>query len=519
MAAEMSYLDELPEPTPPFDLWQSLPPVPALPAGIVPAVIEKLSAAKPGVFHPTAVAASALAACSMAASDLVRLEINSTWSERFCIWVALAGASSAAKSPTMKLAMRPLRAVEADEAEKYHKALEEWERSAKAAKKAKEEFDEPKPVPTRYLSSGATIEALSELLKITEHGIGIVHDELSALIAAMDGSYKEKSGSERGNWLALYDGGAHQTDRIMRGHVYVKNHSAAMLGAITTDKLRALVSNATADGLMSRMALVTVPPSAPTDDLESVPFDVYREYDLVLRRIARNRPYKPVSVALAPFAKASLGAAQKRWQSEAMLVAESLPRFAERLGKLPGFVCRVALGFHIIEAATDNPSDHGPLEFDIPPVLSADTMARAIRFVDHQSQHDHAFYSLCAGQETLPAMGLARKVGAWILQHARTEFRLGDVTRGVYEWRDMRVYEQAAALDLLESLSWIVAEVPDAGTALRGQTFLRGVVWRVNPSVHALYQAKAEAVRNAARVAKDRLEAAVAERKTQEEKL
>lgn len=510
MSAAVSYLDGLPEPAAPFDLWQTLPPVPPLPVGIVPTAIEQLALAKPSVFSPSAVAAAALATCSMASSDLITLEINQTWRERYCIWVGLAGASSAAKSPTMKLAMRPLRHVEAEEAEKFHKLMEEWQAREKAAKKAREEFDEPKPVAKRYLSNNATIEALSEVLKSTEHGIGIVHDELSALIAAMDGSYKEKSGGERGNWLALYDGGAHQTDRVMRGSVYVKNHSAAILGAITTDKLRTFVSSATADGLMSRIALSLVPVAAPSDDLDAVPHAVYREYEAVVKRIAENRPTKPYVIALSADGKAVLGAAQKKWQSEAALCVDTLPRFAERLGKLPGYAARIVLGFAIIDAASDNPSTYGPMAFDLPKVIGADLMQRAVAYVEHQATHDLAFYSLCAGQETLPAMTLARKVGGWILQHARAEFRLGDITRGVREWRDVRGSEQAAALELLEALAWINAEVSDAGPAFRGQSFVRGTVWRVNPAVHDMYRTKAESIREAAKAAKERLAANVA---------
>jgi hypothetical protein len=489
----------------PADLWAPLSAVPPLPRGILPETLEAFAFSKASTFSPSALGAAALATCSMATSDHIRAVINQTWRERFCVWVALVGSSSAAKTPTTSAALRPLSAAQALEFERYEKDLEKWERSLKAAKRDGQEFDDPKPFPVRYYTHSATIEAMSEILKRTEHGIGLTHDELSALIAGMDGPYKEKSSGERGHWLSLYDGGIHLIDRIGRGEVVVKNHSASLLGGITIDKLRGLVSKMAADGLMSRMSIICLPPAEPSDDLGAIASEIYQAYSALVTRLLSSRPGRAIDVPLDESAIATLGAAKRRWQSEALSHADTLPRYAERLGKATGLAARIALGFAIIEAA--EVPGHGRAEVDPPRRVDRSHVERATAWIDHQLAHDLSFYADAAGQDASPVTGTAQSVADWALRHERGEFRLGDITRGILEWRKLKAAEQFAALELLDALGWIRS---DEAAYFRGQGFVRGVTWSVNPKVHGLFASRAVLARKSAAERKARLESAVA---------
>jgi len=457
------------EPWPtPADLWSAIAPTPALPRGLLPATLDAFAYGKPDTFCPAALGAAALATCSIAASDHVRLVINPTWRERFCVWIALHGPSSAAKSPTIAMALRPLIIEQSHAIEEFREALHRWKTAKKAAKESKAEFDDPEPVAVRYFTHSATIEALTELEQHTEHGVGLIHDELSALIAAMDGAYKEKSANERGHWLALYDGGMHLTDRILRGTTVVKNHSAAILGAITTDKLASLVNNTVADGLTSRMSLTGVPVLPPSDDLEAIPSEAYTAYERLVSRLVNCRPSATHEVTLPAEAREILGAAKRRWQAEGILYAERLPRYTERLGKLTGMAARVAVGFALIEAAESGPF----ASFDPPVRVSPEQMRRACEYVDYQARHDLAFYAAAAGQDISPAIAMTRRVGAWLLQLKRENFQLGDLTRGILEWRSLKSTDQLAALELLDHLGWIR---PSHDAYFRGVQFVRGI--------------------------------------------
>lgn len=498
----------------PADLWSAIAPTPALPRGLLPATLDAFAHGKSETFDPAALGAAALASCSIAASDHVRLVINPTWRERFCIWIGLHGPSSAAKSPTIATALRPLVTEQQHQLGEFQLAHQVWKKAKKGAKAAGEEFDDPEPSAVRYFTHSATIEALTVLEEQTDHGVGLIHDELSALIAAMDGQYKDRSANERGHWLALYDGGMHLTDRVLRGTTVVKNHSAAILGGITTDKLASLVNNTVADGLMSRMSLTSVPVMPPSDDLEAMPYDTYVAYERLVSRLVNNRPSSAHEVALPQEARDVLGAAKKRWQAEGALYADRLPRYTERLGKLTGMAARVALGFAIIEEAEPPEGVAGSAFVTAPPPreVSPDQMRRACEYVDYQARHDLAFYAAAAGQDVSPIIGMARRVGAWLLQLNRQAFQLGDLTRGILEWRSLKGTDQFGALELLDHLGWIR---PSDDAYFRGVQFVRGITWAVNPAAHARFTERAEAARRAAAEARRRLTEAVAERRPQ----
>lgn len=496
----------------PADLWGRVAPTPPMPKGLLPPTIEHFAFGMPDTFDPAALAAAALAICSIAASDYVRLVITPTWRESFRIWVGLYGPSSAAKSPIINAARRPLAAEQTLRIEEHAVLLKAWTENRKGTKKAKQDLDDdPKPIAVRYYTNNCTIEKLTDIAQYTDHGIGLIHDELSSLIAAMDGAYNEKSAGERGNWLALYDGGVHLQDRVTRGEVFVKNHSASILGAITTDKLARIVRDSVADGLMSRIGLTSVTAMPPSSDIEAMPLEVYREYERLIARLIHNRPSRTHDINLAEAVREILGQAKKRWAAEAILYADTLPRYAERLGKLLGVAARLALGFAIIEAAeTPGGADSGPAfrEFDLPHHLSVDTMQRACAYVDYQAQHDLAFYAAAAGQEVSPTIALARRIASWLLQLGTEQFQLGDVTRGLDAWRGYRTTDQLSALELLDHMQWIL---PSDDDYFRGVKFVRGTVWTVNPQAHRIYADRAQMARQGALEAKRKLKLAVSE--------
>ncbi len=487
----------------PADLWAPLAPVAELPTALLPHTLDQFARSLPRVFSPAALGAAALAVCSIAASHRVRISINPTWIEPFLLWVGLYGASSSAKSPTIKAAMRPLNAAQAKILEEHQAALKTWERQREAAKKSGEAFDDPQPTLTRYVTQNATIEAVSELLKDNDHGIGFVHDELSALIAAMEGPYRERGASSRGDWLALYDGGVHSVDRIQRGTVFIKNFAATFLGGITTDKLSRTIRESAADGLLSRLSFVQVPSLPPSDELDAIDLQTYRCYEALVTRLLNNRPPREMLVPLASGAREILGAAKKRWQTEAEAYAERLPRYAERLGKLVGVAARTALGFAIIEEA-ENPGGAGPTfrEFNPPEGVTSDQMDRACRYVDYQARHDFALYWQAIGEGDVPVVTAAKTVASFILHSGVTEFQLGEVTRRAREWRHIRSAEQFAGLSLLDQLAWIR---PTIDPPYVGGQFIRGTVWLVNPRVHERYRDRAEALKRVAAQVRERI--------------
>jgi hypothetical protein len=265
-----------------------------------------------------------------------------------------------------------------------------------------------------------------------------------------------------------------------------------------------------ADGLMSRMSLTGVPVMPASSDLEAIDYHIYSDYAHLVARLINNRASRTHEVALADEARQALGEAKKQWQAEAALYADSMPRFSERLGKLPGLAARIAVGFATIDAAEcAGVVGAGPGEFDLPRTVTAQQMRRACLYTDYQAQHDLAFYQAAAGHDIAPAISMARRVAAWLLQLGKLSFQLGDITRGILEWRSLKSTEQLAVLELLDQLEWIR---PDDDAYFRGTQFVRGVVWGVNPAAHRAFAERAEAARKAAAEQRQRLAEAVRKR-------
>ncbi len=124
-----------------------------------------------------------------------------------------------------------------------------------SAKNAQVEPEEQEPRPALF-TSDCTVEKLCDVLHDNPRGLLYLADEFESWIGSHD---VYRSGSrDRGEWLALYDGGPHQVDRIKRGSNFVLNFGASILTATTPAVLRRLASKLPADGLMQRFIAVAV---------------------------------------------------------------------------------------------------------------------------------------------------------------------------------------------------------------------------------------------------------------------
>jgi hypothetical protein len=475
----------------PHDLWASLPPVQSLPRGILPNVLEDFAFSNPNVFAPAALGACALTVSAMATSGNIHADIEGSYRESFVYWTAIIGPSSAGKTPILNLATAPLEELESREAKKHAEAMKAWEKADK------EERGE-KPSRVRYTTQDATKEGLMDILEHTVHGCGLVNNELSTLINAMDGGgYKAKDMADRGAWLHLYDTKrGYNVDRRMRGPVHVPYWGASVLGNMTTDKMDRIMREGAADGLMSRMSIFLLAPAVPSEEIGTSKGPAYHAYRTLIQRLVDTRPLGLIPVELAANARKAFGAAKKEWMHAANLYADSLPRYSERINKLVGVALRTALGFAVIEYRGD---DAGCLR-GAPEVITQEQMERAIEWVRYQTQHDHEYYAAAAGCETIPWMIQAKRVAGWILRSAPPEetplvpqtFQLGDVTRAISEWRGLKPTDQFQVLTLLEQLDWCRALTTDGEQVFRGASFARGTQWIVNPKVHEIYAERKE---------------------------
>ena len=502
----------------PHDLWGAPEVAPPLRRGMLPAALDAFAFASPQTLDPTALGFATIAACAMAASDNVRVRINETWLERACLWVALYGESGTGKSPVINAAAAPLEALSAKQSEDYAIKKADWG-ARKIADKNADLGPEPEREP-RLLSHDATPAAASEVLKTTDHGIGIINDELSTVLASLDNARDSKHATERGPMLKLYDGGRNEIDRVMRGSVIVANWSASILGGVTTDLLAGIAKRTVADGMLPRCLLVQTQKLPPNPSLGSPEKSTYLAYKGIVRALVASRPTTPVEVALADEARSILGTAKMEWQQLASDVSGQYPRHAERINKLTGQAARLALMLMMIEACENpqraikygEPNERAPQWTDITGLQ----MRRAVELLNLQVQHDRAFYRLQAKADVGAALALARQVGLWVLRERVTAFNQRSITHSLKAWtRDVDDRTKRDALVMLETLNWIGASNKrwyDYSGKIE-----RGVQFTVNPLVHELFVARAEAARREAEAIKLTMTANFAQRRLEKE--
>ncbi|MFM7442634.1 MAG: bifunctional DNA primase/polymerase, partial [Tabrizicola sp.] len=160
----------------PADLWADYP-VPALPTGVLPRVIDDLAAIMGDQMgaDPAGIAMAALGACAGAPSDdlKVKVKLHDNWTESARLWIALLGSVSALKSPVISLATRHLRHIERQLADAW--AFEEQDRKTSFSPNALKQLAEhktlqPLPPPRRLVMGDATVEAAQQVLSTTRHG-------------------------------------------------------------------------------------------------------------------------------------------------------------------------------------------------------------------------------------------------------------------------------------------------------------------------------------------------------------
>ena len=116
------------------------------------------------------------------------------------------------------------------------------------------------PKLSRYIIEGATVEAISEVLRDDDDAkhyapAGKVlarHGEMSEFFGNLDRYTGGKGGGDRGAYLRLYDGGRYTVDRIGRGAFVVPNWSACILGGIQPGPIQRIAKDAAEDGLLQR---------------------------------------------------------------------------------------------------------------------------------------------------------------------------------------------------------------------------------------------------------------------------
>jgi hypothetical protein len=452
----------------PVDLWNRLP-LPALPTGILPSVIETYARDKAKLMgcDPAGLAMAALTICAAAIPDGVKLKVKryDTWSECARLWTALVAPPSGKKTPIINEVKRPFALINREmvraniEAKQQHDALPKEERQ-----------QTPPPKQPCILVEDTTIEAMQEVFRDSHDGVLVLRDELSGWFGSMD-KYSGNRGAmaDRGFWLTAWNGGSSSFHRIGRGSGYMPNVSASVLGGIQPDLMRKLIKDTVDDGLIQRICPImlttaTAGTDAPTSDSEA-------KYDDLVVRLRKTTVPLFCQVTLAE------GAMKIREELEQkhldLMACEAInARLAAHIGKYDGIFVRLCLLWHCIESP-------GP---EVGAEVPAATARRVADFL-HKFMLPHAmsFYASVVGltEDDDNVIELAN----YILAHGLKKVTNREVMRGSRQMRRLDRQEIETVCFQLDALSWL-----DKIPSRRRDS----PEWQVNEKVHSRFADRAK---------------------------
>jgi hypothetical protein len=154
-----------------------------------------------------------LFAASVAIGNTFRAGVKNAWSESATLYIALVGRAGTNKSHPLSFALQPIYEKDKRTFREYEHQRKEYNKAQNLPKKDREQqgIEEPvKPVWNKSLVSDFTPEALVDVHKFNQRGIGVYADELASWFKNFN---RYNNGSEMEFWLHSWSGKPINIDR------------------------------------------------------------------------------------------------------------------------------------------------------------------------------------------------------------------------------------------------------------------------------------------------------------------
>ena len=475
---------EYPEPLP----LPKLPPVPEFPIELLPddLVAWISDAAERARFRPDFAAVASMAALGTVIGRKIgiRLKQWDDWTEYANVWGGLIGPPSALKSPAMRAAMCPFKALQVAADEQHAKEYEVYEAQLEAFKLRKDakkksvvkalakdahaniDLGDLAPpdmtIKRTYWTSNVNEASLGVLLEQNPNGLLIERDELSSLMVSLE---NEASADLRGMMLSGWSGSeGYRFDRIMRGTTSLPKFALSVVGGIQPGPLaryvRSAFSGERADGLLQRFQLLVWPdsetfkyvdryPDGPAKNAAAALFERADTFDADAIGSRDDFGDNPPFIRLSDAAQGLFVEWYSAFMRERRAVesggGESAP-IAAHFGKYPGLVGKLALILHIADdPATREVADR--------------TMLKALAWIEYLIPHALRVYHAVEHPETGAAELLLSRLGRGELP---ARFKAWEISRkGWHGLTDREAVKKACRL-LLE-YGWFI-ELDAGGT-------------------------------------------------------
>lgn len=314
-----------------------------------------------------------LASISAALGNRFEIEIASGWTEKPMLWICIVGASGTKKTPSIRVAMNPLKKMDEQLYSEYLKLAKEYENASQDEKK-----ELRKPFMRQIIAEDTTIEALTKILRYNEEGILVFRDELIGLFN--DTSRYSKNSSEQ-MWMSIYSNSSFKVNRIKEDSSFlVKNPFIAALGGIQPKILSQLFTDErTGNGMIHRFLYIYSDLDFSEVFESGANVRLIDEYDKYMKSFRENIPIKykdnTVHSVKLKFSNEALEI-YKDWLKNFVYTkrTDSSDLQKEYVSKLEGTCARMALIIEVINAVYIE---------EIPQEVGAKSILSAIKIIEY----------------------------------------------------------------------------------------------------------------------------------------
>jgi hypothetical protein len=203
------------------------------------------------------ISASLIYAASISIGNTHRLQVKRGYQTSAVIYLAIVARAGTNKSHPLSWALQPIIEQDKKEYKEFAQQMKVWEQFANLSKKEREQQGLPemiKPVWQKFIVSDFTPEALAEVHRNNQRGIGVYVDELAGWFKNFK---RYNKGSEMEFWLSQWSGAAINIDRKLGMPVSIPHPFVSVAGTIQNGMLNELAKDSrTQNGFIDRILFV-----------------------------------------------------------------------------------------------------------------------------------------------------------------------------------------------------------------------------------------------------------------------
>lgn len=202
------------------------------------------------------IGASILYAVSVSIGNTHRVEIMKGWQESAVLYLCIVGRAGTNKSHPFSFALKPIEQQDNLKFQKYLKEKQEHDTISALTKKEREQkgCSEPlMPIWEQHLVTDFTPEALTDVHKFNNRGIGVYADELASWFKNFN---RYNKGSEEQFWLSVWSGKTIRINRKTSDPTYIPLPFISVAGTIQPGVINELAENRIENGFLDRLLFV-----------------------------------------------------------------------------------------------------------------------------------------------------------------------------------------------------------------------------------------------------------------------